>query len=588
METRSGSLAALRAVAARAGSRDLARTPGSDRARQLEWLGLAVLTTSAIGALLLAAALLGPGTRLIETPIPTAGWAVDLAGGPSPPHLEQAQQVDALRRVAGGTAALVALLSLLIALGLWAQRHRLRRAESYVHWSVGARPVQLMARLVGEGWPWALATALAVAAVVAVVPVVIVRTFPGDARVPPGLAVALLAATAWTVAVLGWEGGSGKRAARRESTPLARLSGPVAVAALGFAVLTGVGLLTAHSPARVADDDPRRIARVSFAAFADQERAEQISGWVDRVVGGGAGLAGAGAARGAGIRALVWAECAECYGGLEYVPFRNVQAEVFAVAPDTFSLLGLRVTAGRDFDAALDAESGAVAIVSQAMARRSFADGAALGRKIRFGTSDWMTVIGIVTDRIDVRDQFEYAVYLPVAQAAPEELELIASDPRAAAGALARAPGGARVGPLRRLGAVFAVHRWFETVTRGLGMLAYALVAFGVWLGARSETRTTAFEIALRRALGARRGDLTRLFLSTTAARLAIALTLGAWLSLFLGAGLQQAYAAIPRLDPAVWLRAALAVGIALLVGSWPTFAAARRVPPAEGMERSW
>jgi hypothetical protein len=40
--------------------------------------------------------------------------------------------------------------------------------------------------------------------------------------------------------------------------------------------------------------------------------------------------------------------------------------------------------------------------------------------------------------------------------------------------------------------------------------------------------------------------------------------------------------------DLSVWRGAALVVAAALLAGSWPAFAAARRVPPAEGMARGW
>ena len=63
-------------------------------------------------------------------------------------------QVRALRCVAGGAAALVSALCLLIVSGLWRQRLLLRKAEFFVHWAVGARRVQFVARLLGEGRAW--------------------------------------------------------------------------------------------------------------------------------------------------------------------------------------------------------------------------------------------------------------------------------------------------------------------------------------------------------------------------------------------------------------------------------------------------
>src|SRR5690606_25115665 len=83
-----------------------------------------------------------------------ARWAVDLGSGVVPPRVEQAQQTEALRRTAAGAAALIGLMALLIAAGLWGQRGRLRRDEDFVHWSVGAGRPHFLVRAIGEGRCW--------------------------------------------------------------------------------------------------------------------------------------------------------------------------------------------------------------------------------------------------------------------------------------------------------------------------------------------------------------------------------------------------------------------------------------------------
>jgi len=281
----------------------------------------------------------------------------------------------------------------------------------------------------------------------------------------------------------------------------------------------------------------------------------------------------------------VWVDCGDCYEGGLPVPIRVVRTEIHAVASDAFPHLGLTLLRGRDFDESVDVGRLRVAIVSRALAARHFEDGEALGRAIRVGDSPWLTVVGVVDDPPDARDHREYSVYLPLAQAAPSEIEIIAGpSPESMASALRSAPEAAEIAPARGAAVVFAAHGWFRMVLGLLGGAAYALVFLGVWLGARNEARATTFELSLRKAVGARRRDLHARFVTATGKRLTVAFGLGVWLSLFLGAGLSDAYGAMPHLDGQVWLRVALLVAVAYLVGAWPAWLRASRTPPAVGL----
>lgn len=553
----------------------------------VRWAALTLLVVACSAAVSVVATMArtgGDGGQIVESPVAVGPWDIEWGGSMTLPAAEQARQMAALRDVTAAASALLGILGLLTVVGLWRQRLRLRRTEDAVHWSVGARRVQAAARLVGEGWRWG---ALALGASVAVaygVREVLEATFPGTAELPAHVGGCLIVLTALAAALLRWEAGAGLKAARAGTRRPALLSSPAVVAALGFTVLTGVGLLGRHAPGgeTSAPVEGRIVTGLSLSGVPERRRAEGLTTWLtrsDRAFG----VASAGAVRGVGRSVDVWVDCGNCYEGGLPLPIRVVRAEVHAVASDTFPHLGLDVVGGRDFDESVDRRVPDVAIVSRAMAVRHFEDGEAVGRVIRVGESGWLTVVGVVSDAHDARDHAEYAVYLPLVGVAPAEVEVIASTGSPVAASL---PEGADLGPTRSEDEVFAAHGWFAGLLGVLGATAYVLVVLGVWLAGRSEALAMAFDLSLRRAVGARRRDLHGHFARSSIKRLAIAFGIGGWLSLFLGAGLNGAYGSIPQIDGAVWLGAALPVALAYLVGTWPVFVRASRMPPATGLAR--
>jgi hypothetical protein len=262
------------------------------------------------------------------------------------------------------------------------------------------------------------------------------------------------------------------------------------------------------------------------------------------------------------------------------MPIQNVRAEVHAVGQDTFPHLGLQVIRGRDFDNRADVGPPSVAIVSEALANRRFERGQALGRRIRIGDGEWLTVVGVARDALDVRGAFEYAVYVPVTQALPSEVEILAGG-AAPAGEVSRvmAERTAPVSSPRSMSQVFAVHRWFRLLLMSLGALAMLVLGAGLWVSAANEARSTRFEMGLRRAVGAGMGDLRGYVARFLARRIVIVVGTGVWLSLFLAAGLERAYGAIPPID-GVGLTVALAwVLLAYLLGALPIFTRVIRSP---------
>ncbi|HSG50113.1 MAG TPA: ABC transporter permease [Longimicrobiales bacterium] len=561
------------------------------RQRRGSGAAFALLATALVVGVVLAAALVPVGrggARLVETPVPGDAWAMDLGRDRVPPAEEQAQQVAALRAAATGTAGLLALLALLTLMGLWRQRLRLRRPEDYVHWAVGARRRQLVARLAGERWPWMLVTGIAASIALLAGPPLLAGTFPGEARIPPPVGSLLILGTALAVLLLRGEARAGEHAARPRRDPFRRLaSSSGSVAAVGFAILTGVTLLDRYGPDAGLPPVPvgTVVAQLSVGEGADGRASEADRAWL--IGGAGVGVAGAGTVRGTGQRARLWVDCGRCSEGGLPLPVRTVAAEVFAVAPDTFAHLGLSLRAGRDFLDSDGRDAPPAAIVSRALAARHFERGDAVGRRVRFGDGDWITVVGIVDDRPDLRDHTEYAVYLPLAAAGPRWVELVGPSEAAVRAALVDAPEIAAAAVPRAVAEVFAVHRWFGGIMDGLGIVCLGLVVFGVWLGARNEAQATVFQVSLRKAVGARPRHLVREFTATASKRLLVSFGAGAWLSLFLSSGLNKAYGSVPAMDLSAWAVAAVPVAVALVLGSLPPFVRALRTHPVEGLARA-
>jgi putative ABC transport system permease protein len=95
----------------------------------------------------------------------------------------------------------------------------------------------------------------------------------------------------------------------------------------------------------------------------------------------------------------------------------NAQDRV--VSPSYFQTLEIPLLRGRDFLASDRADSLPVAIVDETLARRYWADGDAIGKRIRYAWSDqWMTIVGVAgsVKTRDLKETMEPHFYFPYAQ----------------------------------------------------------------------------------------------------------------------------------------------------------------------------
>ena len=264
-----------------------------------------------------------------------------------------------------------------------------------------------------------------------------------------------------------------------------------------------------------------------------------------------------------------------------------------------FEAAGIEIVRGRSFSDADRADTQPVAIISEAMARRFWEDGDAVGRLVQRRddeSSPWL-VVGVASDA-KVRTLGEAPrnmIYLPYSQRITRALTVVARtsmDPQQTALALLTA--GREVDPDlwvletktmdRHLAVMRLPQQLSAFVLSAFGVLALTLAAVGLYGVVSYAVSQRTREVGIRLALGADGARVVRLLVAGGLRLVVIGGALGLALAVVAARLLGGLLFEVDTLDPLTFVGVPLVLAAAALVAAWLPARRASRVHPVTAL----
>jgi predicted permease len=270
------------------------------------------------------------------------------------------------------------------------------------------------------------------------------------------------------------------------------------------------------------------------------------------------------------------------------------------VIPGFFEALKIEVTQGRSFVAGDTAGAPNVAVVNQKLARRFFAEGRAVGRRLWWPASDGadrvFEIVGVVrnTKTQDFLGETEPTAYFPYPQFAyPTGSALLVSttgEPGAAVPSLYRwlrnfEPHLAIVNVVTYNDVVrgfLYTYRMNAEMFSALALLGLALAAVGIFSVMSLAVSRRTREIGIRMSIGAQRSDIGRLMIGRALVPVALGLGVGLTASLALTELVRSLLYGVEPIDPLTLLGG---IGVLLAAAISAVYLPARRAATVDPME---
>jgi len=280
-----------------------------------------------------------------------------------------------------------------------------------------------------------------------------------------------------------------------------------------------------------------------------------------------------------------------------YVPRENEEIVInySTVGPKYFATMGIPIREGREYNDTDTLQSPRTLVINEAMARRYWPQGNALGGKIRLGPN-LAEVIGVVADSkySSINERPLPQLFFPMSRSETSALRLFvktSGDPGPKVADVRNAIRGidanlpvydARTLTEHMQVAVFA-QRMAANLLGAMGVLALLLAAIGLYGVMAYAVSQRTQELGIRLALGASPGSLlsmvVRQGMTLTVIGLAIGLTLALGAFGSIGA-VRTLLPGISPLDPITFVAVPVVLGMIALLASWIPGRRAGRVDP--------
>jgi predicted permease len=271
----------------------------------------------------------------------------------------------------------------------------------------------------------------------------------------------------------------------------------------------------------------------------------------------------------------------------------ELEVDRSSAAPGYFETMGIPLLAGRDFAAGDRPGAQKVAIINQTAARRFWPGADPLGKRLRFGEGDWMTVVGVAKDGkyrtlgesqrafVYPNSQQQYSSFMTLIVATDgSELAMLEQVRRQLDELDPNVPIFSISTLSKHLSIMLFPARLGAALLAAFGILGLLLAGIGLYgVVAASVARRTR-EVGIRMSLGARRADVLALVVREGMALTGIGLAIGLGLALLASQLLQGLLYGIGTYDPVTYLTvAAVLGGIALCANLVPARRATRVEP---------
>jgi putative ABC transport system permease protein len=271
----------------------------------------------------------------------------------------------------------------------------------------------------------------------------------------------------------------------------------------------------------------------------------------------------------------------------------------YAVTPEYFRAMGIRLVRGRVFTAQDDAKAPRVALINETMARQHFPNEDPIGKRINItnGPDTWREIIGIVGDikQYGVDKATSNQAYEPFAQVPFSSLNVVIrsnGSPAALLGAIRPAVYAVDkdqpIGTIRPLEEIvadsIARQRFAMTLLTVFSLVALVIAAVGIYgVMAYSVVQRTG-EFGIRMALGAQQRDVLRLVLAQGGKLIGLGLIIGLAATLAASRAMGSMLFNTSAQDPLTLGAITVLLGVVALVACLLPASRATKVNPIEAL----